>query len=337
MSVLTLPSVIQGVGRPAAGSARRIIGQLDAQTGAVAHGCVARGRGLCARLLASPRGPAKFTQKLVILGFDGMDPASARRSGWTKASCRNISTLAKQGGFVSAADHALARIADRVGVVRDRRQRRQAQHLRLPGARHRHRTCPTSAWSRARRRSSCSTTSRSSKPKVDLDPRRHVVLGDGRQAGRPLRHAHRAGDVPARGRRERRAALGPAAARHPRDDGHLLVLRDRSEPLRRGQHRDGRHPQAARLRGRHGDDRARRPAEPDRPAADRSDPPQGAGAQRQRQDAARRAAGRAGRPHPVHDPRGTAPARRADDRRSTARRCRSSPASGRRGSISPSR
>jgi hypothetical protein len=32
--------------------------------------------------------PQTFQQKLVILGFDGMDPAaSVRRSAWTTASC----------------------------------------------------------------------------------------------------------------------------------------------------------------------------------------------------------------------------------------------------------
>ena len=74
------------------------------------------------------------------------------------------------------------------------------------------------------------------------------------------------------------------------------------EPLRRRQHRDGRHPQAAGLRGGHGVERARRSAEPDRPAADRSDPPQGADAERERPRAARRAAGGPGRARPVHDP-----------------------------------
>ena len=67
-------------------------------------------------------------------------------------------------------------------------------------------------------------------------------------------------------------------------------------------------------------ERARGPAEPDRPAADRSDPPQGPDAERQRPRAAGRAAGGAGRPRPVHDP--VEPRRRRPRRsRSTARRC----------------
>ncbi len=90
-----------------------------------------------------------------------------------------------------------------------------------------------------------------SKPKLDVDPRRHLVLGDGRQGRRAIRACS-----PCRSRSrpktvaERRAAVGPSAARHSRHDGHVLLLRDRSEPLRGRQHRDGRHPQASGLRGR---------------------------------------------------------------------------------------
>ncbi len=35
------------------------------------------------------------------------------------------------------------------------------------------------------------------KPRVDLDPRRHLVLGNGRPRRRPIEHPHRAGDLPA--------------------------------------------------------------------------------------------------------------------------------------------
>ena len=74
-----------------------------------------------------------------------------------------------------------------------------------------------------------------------------VTAGTRRRA---LEHADRAGDVSARRRAQRRAAVGPAAARHPRDDGDVLLLRDRPEPLRGRQHRVRRHPEAARLRRR---------------------------------------------------------------------------------------
>ena len=80
-----------------------------------------------------------------------------------------------------------------------------------------------------------------------------VTAGRGRRA---LEHADRAGHVPARGRAQRRAALRPAAARHPRHDGHVLLLRHGPEPLRGRQHRVRRHPQAAGLRRR----RRRRPS-----------------------------------------------------------------------------
>jgi hypothetical protein len=72
--------------------------------------------------------------------------------------------------------------------------------------------------------------------------RRHVVLGHRRPGRRAQQHPDGAGHVPAGRRAQRRAALGPAAARHPRHDGHLLLLRHGPEPLRGGQHRVGRHP-----------------------------------------------------------------------------------------------
>src|SRR3954470_21257842 len=47
---------------------------------------------------ASHRGGAKFNQKLVILGFDGMDPHLLEK--WmAEGKLPHISALAKQGGF----------------------------------------------------------------------------------------------------------------------------------------------------------------------------------------------------------------------------------------------
>src|SRR4029450_9568128 len=44
------------------------------------------------------RGPSKYTQKLVILGFDGMDPHLLER--WmNEGKLPHISALAKRGGF----------------------------------------------------------------------------------------------------------------------------------------------------------------------------------------------------------------------------------------------
>ncbi len=54
---------------------------------------------------------------------------------------------------------------------------------------------------------------------------------------------------------------GLPLARHPRHHGHLQLFRNRPEPLRRGQHRDGRHPEEARVRRRHRADRAGRAAQ----------------------------------------------------------------------------
>ena len=57
-----------------------------------------------------------------------------------------------------------------------------------------------------------------------------VTAGKG---GRAIERAHGPGDVSAGRSAERRAAVRPAAAGHPRHDGDLLLLRDRPEPLRR--------------------------------------------------------------------------------------------------------
>ena len=47
---------------------------------------------------SSGRGPSKYTQKLVILGFDGMDPRLLEK--WmAEGKLPNISALAKRGGF----------------------------------------------------------------------------------------------------------------------------------------------------------------------------------------------------------------------------------------------
>ena len=96
---------------------------------------------------------------------------------------------------------------------------------------------------------------------------------------------------------------GPAAPRHPRDDGDVLVLRDRSRAAtKKATPRWAASSSGWSFEGRHGVERARGTAEPDRAAADRSHPPQGTDAQRERPRAARRAAGGAGRAHPVHGP-----------------------------------
>ena len=76
-------------------------------------------------------------------------------------------------------------------------------------------------------------------------------------------------DLPARGRAGRRTAVRAAAARHPRHDRHVLLLRHRPEPLRGRQHRDGRHPASgSSFEGDVGAERTGRSAEPDRPGAD---------------------------------------------------------------------
>ena len=195
-------------------------------------------------LVTRARGPRRPT---------GRSSSSSASTAWI----RTLVDVDRQGGELPALTTdeerrahrlettRLAGVADRVGVVRDRRQPRQAQHLRLPRPRHERRTCPTSAWSHASRRRFSSTTFRSSRPKVTSIRGGTSFWVTAGKAGVRIEHAHGAGHVPARRRAERRDAVGPAAARHPRHDGHVLLLRDRPEPLRRRQHRVRRHPQAA--------------------------------------------------------------------------------------------
>ena len=91
----------------------------------------------------------------------------------------NIAALAKRGGILPAADDALARVADRVGVVCHRRQRRQAQHLRLP--RPRHDVLPAGSRDGDAHAAEVPVQLHPGlEAEADLDPRRHVVLGDGR-------------------------------------------------------------------------------------------------------------------------------------------------------------
>ena len=100
----------------------------------------------------------------------------------------------------AARDDALARVADGVGVVCDRRQPRQAQHLRLP--RPRHHDLPSRSRHGPARAAEVPVRLHSAREaEAVLDPRRHVLLGHGRAGRRPLEHPDRAGDVPARGRR----------------------------------------------------------------------------------------------------------------------------------------
>ena len=198
---------------------------------------------LCSSACAKKPAPSRFSQRLVILGFDGMDPTLLNR--WIAAGqLPNIARLAAQGGVYPARDDAVAGVADRVGVVRHRREPRQAQHLRLPGPRHQH----LPAGSRhgpARAGDVPLRLPADREAEGDFDPRRHLVLGHRRTRRRAIQRPHGAGDLPAGGRAERRAAGGAAAARHPRHDGHVLLLRHRLEPLRGRQHRVRRHPQAA--------------------------------------------------------------------------------------------
>ncbi len=98
------------------------------------------------------------------------------------------------GRSLSTRDHRVARVADRLGVVRDGREPGQAQHLRLPGPRQ----DDVPAGSR-------DGSARATEVSLRLDPdvaaqshlaaRRHVVLGHGGPRGRAQQHPDRADHV----------------------------------------------------------------------------------------------------------------------------------------------
>ena len=217
--------------------------------------------------------PGVFSQKLVILGFDGMDPDLVRRFV-AERKLPNIARLIEQGGLypletthspesptawasfatgVNAGKHNIydflvrdtATYLPDLGMVRREPAKflldwipiQKPKIISIRGG--------TSFWVTAGTagvRSSILTVP------VTFPPE----------------------DVP-----KRRAARRAAAPGHPRDDGDVLLLRNGPEPLRRGQHRIRRHPQTAGVQ-RHGRaDRARRTAEPDRAPGAPGDPREG--------------------------------------------------------------
>ena len=181
--------------------------------------------------------------------MDGRGPAAASLAA------------GRAGRLLPARDQPLPRVPHLLGVVRDRLQRGQAQHLRLPGA------GPEDLHAGPGHRQEGDAGVPVQLPAHQeagdhVDSRRHVVLGHGRAARRAVEPAHRADHVPAGRRRERRTAVRAAAARHPRHDRDVLLLRHRPLPVRRGQHRDGGHPQAPRDGQGRGEDRTGRPAQP---------------------------------------------------------------------------
>ena len=165
-----------------------------------------------------------------------------------------------------AGNDTLSGVADGVGIVCDGCEPWQAQHLRFSRPRHeylpaRSRNGPAGAAEVSAQLFSDRQTSRA------VDSRRHLVLGDGRPRRRAVERPHRTGDLSSRGRAQRRAARRTSPARHQGHDGHLLLLRDGSESIRRRQHRvrrDSETPVDGRRRRAHG---ARGTAEPADPSA----------------------------------------------------------------------
>ena len=158
------------------------------------------------------------------------DGSGARRPVDARRKAAEPQAACGPGRHVPARDDAFARIADRVGVVCDRREPRQAQHLRLSRARH----DDVSARSRhgASRAGAVPVRLHSLlEAEAVFDSRRHLVLGHRREGRGPIERAHGSGHVSAGNRPERRNAVRPAAPGHSRDDGHLLLLCDRSEPI----------------------------------------------------------------------------------------------------------
>ena len=135
--------------------------------------------------------------KLLILGFDGMDPDLVDAVDEGRPAARTLSRLASTGGGSAAHHDALSRVADGMGVVRHRGQSRQAQHLRLSRARYD--DVPSRSRHGATRAGAVPLRLRADRQaEALLDPRRHLVLGHRRPGRRPLEHPHGAGHVSAR-------------------------------------------------------------------------------------------------------------------------------------------
>ncbi len=122
-----------------------------------------RRRRICLPFRGSPTTlPAPSSSSSASMGW-------IRRSleRWMKAGeLPNLSRLASTGGVRPLTTTHSPESPDGVGVVRDRRQPGQAQHLRLPGARHGDLPARPRAWCGASRRSSSSTTIPIAKPKL---------------------------------------------------------------------------------------------------------------------------------------------------------------------------
>ncbi len=180
-----------------------------------------------------------------------------------------------------------------MGVVCHGRQSRQAQHLRLPRARHD--DLPSrSRDGTARAREVSLRVSPDREAKTFFDSGWHLVLGHRRPGGGAIEHPDGPRDVSPGGRAERRAAVRSPAARYSRHDGDLLLLRDRPEPIRGREHGVWRHPQTARHGERRRADGSDRSAESDHQATGPGDSPQGTDAERSRSRDHRRAPGEGG-------------------------------------------
>ena len=193
------------------------------------------------------RGPSRYPQKLVILGFDGMDPHLLER--WmAEGKLPNIAKLAHQGGFyplgtthspespTAWASFATGMNAGKHNIydflVRD-------TSTYLPDLGMVKRTPPKFLFNYFP----------ISKPKLESTRGGTSFWVVGGRAGVRSDILTVPVTFPPEEVPERRAVVGPAAARYPGHDGHVLLLRDRSEPLRGGEHGDGRHPQAPGVRG----------------------------------------------------------------------------------------
>jgi hypothetical protein len=246
---------------------------------------------------SSRRGASKYTQKLVIIGFDGMDPILLKK--WMdEGKLPNISALAKGGGmFPLQTTHspesptAWASFATGVNAgkhnIYDFLVRDTVSYI--PDLGMVTRTPPKFLFNYFP----------VSKPKITVHPWRDLVLGDGRQGRRPLGHAHRPGDVPARRRRNGHMLSGLPL---PDIRGTMGTFSYYATDLSR--YEEGNTEMGGILKRLVFEGTRRRASSKGRrarsSAADRSDPAQGPDAERQRPREAGGTAGRAGRPHPIH-------------------------------------
>ena len=173
-------SVRAGEDGPGDGSGHEIIEPSHEIPGDAGHGDSARHRRSDRTVDVLVRSRAEEP----VLAEDGdprlrRDGPGPRRTAGPRRQASEHQAADRSGRPLPAWHHTLGGVADRVGVVCDRRESGQAQHLRFPGPRHR--DLPARSRNGPPRAGALSVrVCADCQAEGAFDPRRHLVLGDAR-------------------------------------------------------------------------------------------------------------------------------------------------------------